>query len=237
MSRWAVVPAPDAVEGNASHAGRLEPALRWLASCQGAWPPRRPTSVVAVPLQPGRGSLDDGCATADDAADRGVDLLVLQGGGDPCEGLLVAAALLDLEPVRAVGTAPGSDWTRLTVAVRDGLRAARGHRADPELLLSAVGATAVAEGTGLLAQAATRRTPVLLDGSVLVAAAALCAARLAPGAAAWWLAGCGPPVPAAVEAHRELKLSPLLDLGLPGPEGGDIALSVLEQGCDLVARG
>jgi hypothetical protein len=95
----------------------------------------------------------------------------VQGEAASEEGLLVAAALLDLEPVKAVGTAPGGDWARLTVAVRDGLRTARLHRADPAGLLAAVGADTVAQGAGLLAQAASRRTPVLLDGSVLVAAA------------------------------------------------------------------
>jgi hypothetical protein len=49
------------------------------------------------------------------------------------------------------------------------------------------------------------------------------------------LAGVSPPVPAAAEAHRELQLVPLLDLGLGGAAGGDIALSVLGQACDLVA--
>lgn len=234
MTAWGVVAAPTPVEGAAPEAGRLEPALRWLARCQGAWPPHRPAHVVAVGLQEG-GSVDGGRSRADSLVDAGADLLVLQGAAGGVEGLLVAATLLDLEPVRAVGTAPGSDWMRQTVAVRDGLRTARAHRADPAGLLTAIGAGAVAQGAGLLAQAATRRTPVLLDGSTLVAAAALCAARLAPGASAWWLAGSAPPVPAAVEAHRELNLPTLLDLGLPGPEGADIARSVLEQACDLVA--
>lgn len=235
MTGWDVVAAPTPVEGSAPRVGRLEPGLRWLAACQGAWPPRRPASVATVRLEPG--SLDAGRAQADDLVDRGADLLVVQGEAASEEGLLVAAALLDLEPVKAVGTAPGSDWVRLTVAVRDGLRTARLHRADPVGLLTAVGADTVAQGAGLLAQAANRRTPVLLDGSVLAAAAALCASRLAPGAAAWWLAGSAPPAPAAVEAQRELRLPVLLDLGLDGPAGADLALLVLEQACDLAARG
>lgn len=233
---WGVVAAPEQVVGRAPETGRLEPALQQLAGWQGAWPPRRPTSVRAV-LLTGADSIEDGRARADDAVDSGADLLVVQGGGDPVEGLLVIAVLLDLEPVRAIGTAPGEEWLRQTVAVRDGLRTGRAHRGNPVALLEAVGATAVAAGAGLLAQAASRRTPVLLDGSAVVAAAAVCAGRLAPGAARWWLAGTTPPAPAAVEAHRELELVPLLDLGLGGPEGATIALSVLEQACDLVERG
>jgi nicotinate-nucleotide--dimethylbenzimidazole phosphoribosyltransferase len=234
MSRWGVVSAPAPVEGGDPAAGRLEPALQQLAACQGSWPPRRPASVPV--LLDAAGSLDDGVALADDLIDRGADLLLALGAGDGVDGLLVAAALLDLEPVRAVGTAPGTDWVRQTVAVRDGLRVARPHRGNPASLLEAVAAGAVARGAGLLAQAASRRTLVLLDGSTSVAAAALCAARMAPGAHTWWLAGTAPPVPAAAEAHRELQLRPLLDLGLAGPAGGAIALSVLEQACDLVVR-
>ncbi len=41
---------------------------------------------------------------------------------------------------------------------------------------------------GFCAQAAVRRTPVLLDGLV-VTAAALVAEQLAPGARMWWQAG------------------------------------------------
>lgn len=141
--------------------------------------------------------------------------------------------LLDLEPVRAVGTAVSGDWSRLTVLVRDALRVHRRHRSDPVALLDALGGGSVAELTGLLARAAERRTPVVLDGSPLVAAAALVAARLAPGAAAWWLAGQAPPSPAGRACHRELGLSPLLDLGLSAPEGADLAQVVLVAGVDL----
>lgn len=236
MSGWPTVAPPTPVEGSAAAAGRLAPALRWLAACQGTWPPHHPERAAAVLVRaPTEGSLRTGATLTDDAVDRGADLLVAQGAGDQAEGLLVAAALLDLEPVRAVGTADRAEWARLTVAVRDGLRDLRRHRADPQALLEAAGAGAVAELSGLLAQAASRRTPVLLDGSPLVAAAALCAGRLAPGSSAWWLAGSVPPAPAARAAHQELGLVTLLDLGLGVPEGADIALAVLERAVGLLA--
>jgi nicotinate-nucleotide--dimethylbenzimidazole phosphoribosyltransferase len=182
------------------------------------------------------GSLETGAARADDAADRGADLLVVSGSGDQADGLVVAAVLLDLEPVRAVGTAVSGDWTRLTVVVRDALRVHRRHRADPLTLLEALGGGPVAELAGLLARAAERRTPVVLDGSPLVAAGALVGARLAPGAAAWWLAGSAPPSPAGRACHRELGLSPLLELDLAAPAGADLAQVVLVASTDL-ARG
>jgi nicotinate-nucleotide--dimethylbenzimidazole phosphoribosyltransferase len=235
MSPWGTVAPPGDVEGGAPDVGRLEPALQWLARCQGGWPPRRPASPARIDVDgASAGSLDGGSTRADTAVDAGADLLVVSGSGDQASGLLVAAVLLDIEPVKAIGTAGVRDWARLTVAVRDGLRAARPHRADPVSLLDAVGAAAVAELAGVLAQAASRRTPVLLDGSALVGAATLVAGRLAPGASAWWLAGQAPPAPAARGAHTEMGLAPLLDLRLGLPAGADLALGVLCAAVDLV---
>lgn len=234
---WTDVEPPPEVPGAAPRTGRLEPALQWLARCQGAWPPHRPRSVARIDVAGGTaGSLESGSARADTAVDAGTDLLVVSGSGDQSAGVLVAAALLDLEPVRAVGTSAGADWSHLVVAVRDGLRGAREHRTDPAGLLAATGAGDVAELAGLLARTAARRTPALLDGSALSAAAALVAGRLAPGASAWWLAGQGPPLPAARSAHEAAGLVPLLELRLGLPEGADLALELLAAATEI-ARG
>lgn len=210
--------------------GRLGPALAWLAATLGH--SGAPTSARTVVVQDG-GSREDGQAEADALADGGCDLLVVGCGSDAVPGLVVLAALLDLEPVRAVGTAAGTDWARLTTGVRDGLRGARLHVGDPDALLRAVASPPLARLTGLLAQAAVRRTPVVLDGSAPTAAAALLAERLAPGAPAWWLAGQVPPTPAARLGLAELGMTGLLDLGLDLPEGAELARTVLEQAVRL----
>ena len=215
--------------------GRLGPALAWLASVQGAWPPSPPTSVRSAVVDRG-GTREQGQARADALADDGCDLLVLGAAGDPVPGLVVLSALLDLEPVQAVGTAAGPDWARLTTGVRDGLRSARMHVGDPDGMLKAIGSPVMAELTGLLAQSAARRTPVVLDGSALAAAAAMLAERLAPGAAAWWLAGQVPPLPAARKGLADIGMSGLLDLELGGPEGADLAWTVLRKGLRAAAR-
>lgn len=236
MTTWGAVPPPADVVGRAPEVGRLEPALQWLARCQGSWPPRPPAAAARIDVDgAAAGSLGDGAARADEAVDRGADLLVVSGSGDQAPGVLVAAVLLQLEPVRAVGTAATPDWSRLTVTVRDGLPSAKAHRADPAALLDVVGAGSVAVLAGLLAQAATRRTPALLDGSALVAAAALVAGRLVPGASAWWLAGQVPPNPAARAAQDELSLASLLDLRLGLPAGADLAADVLRAAVALRA--
>lgn len=70
-----------------------------------------------------------------------------------------------------------------------------------------------------------RRTPVLLDGLV-VTAAALIAERLAPGAKKWWQAGHRSPEPAHTPALAELGLEPVIDLGLRLGEGTGAATAL-----------
>ena len=227
------VPPPEAV-GSADRAlGRIGASLERLAATQGSWPPRTPSSVRRIVLtDSGRreaGSREAGTALADEIVDRGGDLVVLSCDADQVAGIVVAAALLALEPVHAVGTVPGADWAALTVGVRTGLRATRTHVGDPVDLLAAADSPVLSTAAGLLAQCARRRTPVLLDGSPLVCGAALVAERLAPGASAWWIAGQVPPNPAAARALVDLDLVGLLDLQLALPLGGDLALSVLLQ--------
>ena len=227
------VEAPSPAGGAAPELGRLGPALAWLAAAQGAWPPGRPATLRRVVVGDD-GTLEAGLQEADDVADAGCDLVVAGSAGDPVPGLVVLSALLDLEPVQAVGTAGGADWAAWTVGVRDGLRAARMHVGDPQGLLRAAGSGGLARLTGVLAQCAVRHTPVVLDGSPGVAAAALLADRIAPGAAAWWLPGQVPPAPAARLGLADLELVGLLDLGLALPIGADLAQSVLAQAVDLV---
>lgn len=228
MNRFEVVaPEPRGAAGRSL--GRLAPALTWLGAVQGAWPPHAPTAVRRVSpstdVDPaGAAALARGVALADALADDGADLVLLSCPGDQVPGIVAAAAVLDLEPVQAVGTATGADWTALTVGVRNGLRQARPHLGDAEAL---AGDGPLAEATGLLAQCAVRRTPVVLDGTPLACAAALLAERLAPGASAWWLAGQAPPAPAAAAALWDLGRTPLLDLGLALPLGAELALTVL----------
>ncbi|MBC7375752.1 MAG: nicotinate-nucleotide--dimethylbenzimidazole phosphoribosyltransferase [Frankiales bacterium] len=210
--------------------GRLGPALRWLACAQGTWPPTAPQAVrrvvvgeAATPEDP----IEAGARLADQIADGGGDLVLLSSRVGEAAGIVAAAALLDLEPVEAIGTAGAANWALLVVDVRNGLRQARTHLGDAAAL--AATSSALAKTAGLLAQCAVRRTPVLLDGSPLVCGAALVAEQLAPGACAWWLAGQQPPNPAAARALVELGLAPLLDLHLALPLGAELALSVLVQ--------
>ena len=71
---------------------------------------------------------------------------------------------------------------------------------------------------GFCAQAAVRRTPLLLDG-MAVTAAALVAERLAPGARQWWQAGHRSTEPGHALALAALELDPILDLRMRLGEG------------------
>lgn len=155
---------------------------------------------------------------ADEEVDAGADLLLPAaiGVGSTTPAAVLVAALLVVEPVAVVGRGSGIDdqgWMRKAVAVRDALRRSRPHGRDPLALLGAVGGADVAVLTGLLAQAALRRTPVLLDGPVPLVAALL-ADELAPGAKAWWRLAAAPAEPAARRAADHLGLDPVLDLDL-----------------------
>jgi nicotinate-nucleotide--dimethylbenzimidazole phosphoribosyltransferase len=164
-----------------------------------------------------------GRATADEEVDDGADLLIAgdMGIGNTTPASVLVAALTGAEPVAVVGRGTGIDdagWMRKTAAVRDALRRARPVARDPLALLRTAGGADLAGIAGFLAQAAVRRTPVLLDGLV-VGAAALVAEELAPGAKAWWLAGHRSVEPAHQLVLDHLGLAPLLELDMRLGEG------------------
>ncbi len=175
-------------------------------------------------------ALQAGRDIADEEVDAGADLLVVgdMGIGNTTAATVLVAAVVDAEPVAAVGRGTGIDdagWIRKTAAVRDALFRAHRMRDDPVGLLRTAGGADLAAMAGFCAQAALRRTPLLLDG-VASTSAALLAERLAPGARRWWQAGHRSPEPAHRLALAELDLEPILDLGLRLGEGTGAALAV-----------
>ena len=175
-------------------------------------------------------ALQVGRQIADDEVDSGADLLIVgdMGIGNTSAATALVASLTNTEPVLAVGRGTGVDdegWCRKTAAVRDAMYRSRSVRNDPVALLAACGGADLAAMAGFCAQAAVRRTPLLLDGLV-VTAAALVAERLAPGARLWWQAGHRSPEPAHALALAELDLTPIVDLGLRLGEGTGAAVAL-----------
>lgn len=185
-------------------------------------------------------ALRAGIALADAEIDSGADLLVAGdlGVGVSTPAAVLVAALTGTEPVAVVGRGSGIDdraWMRKAAAIRDALRRARAVLADPVALLRTAGGADLAAMTGFLAQAAIRRTPVLLDG-LAAAAAALVAEELAPGARSWWLAAHRCAEPAHALALEQLDLRPVLDLHIRlGQAAGALtALPILTMAARLL---
>jgi len=171
-----------------------------------------------------------GMRLADAEVDAGADLLIPAelGVGVTTASSTLVAALTDTEPVAVVGRGSGIDdnaWMRKAAAIRDALRRARPVITEPLALLRTVGGADLAAIAGFLAQAAVRRTPVLLDG-LAVCAAALLAEELAPGARSWWMATHRTTEPAHALALEHLALSPRVDFGIAEGAGPGAAALV-----------
>ncbi|MGB8793414.1 MAG: nicotinate-nucleotide--dimethylbenzimidazole phosphoribosyltransferase, partial [Mycobacterium sp.] len=120
-------------------------------------------------------AIDAGRQIADQEVDSGADLLIAgdMGIGNTTAATVLIAALTGIEPVAAVGYGTGIDdagWARKTAAVRDALFRAEPAVSDPVALLQRCGGADLAAMAGFCAQAAVRRTPLLLDGIAVTAA-------------------------------------------------------------------
>ena len=189
-----------------------------------------------------RAAVSAGRAIADEEVDSGADILIAgdMGIGNTTPATVLIATLTNTEPVAAVGRGTGVDdagWIRKTAAIRDAMRRARPVAKDPIALLRVAAGADLAAMTGFLAQAALRRTPVILDG-VVVTAAALVAEDLAPGARQWWVAGHRSTEPAHSIALRQLRLEPLVELDLRLGEGSGalVALPILHAAVATLAE-
>jgi nicotinate-nucleotide--dimethylbenzimidazole phosphoribosyltransferase len=198
-----------------------------LSPAIGAHKVRRSSGNIAVEdaltADEATAAIEAGRRIADEEVDSGADLLIAgdMGIGNTTAATTLIAALTDAEPVAVVGRGTGIDdagWARKTAAIRDALYRARGVTADPVALLGVCGGADLAAIAGFCAQAAVRRTPVLLDG-VVVTAAALVAERLAPGARQWWQAGHRSTEPAHAVALQRLELEPIIDMRMRLGEG------------------
>ncbi len=186
-------------------------------------------------------AIDAGRQIADHEVDAGADLLIAgdMGIGNTTPATVLIAALTGMEPVAAVGYGTGIDdasWARKTAAVRDAMFRAAPVLSDPVALLQRCGGADLAGLAGFCVQAAVRRTPLLLDG-LAVTAAALIAERLAPGARLWWQAGHLSTEPAHALALAQLGLDPIVDLRMRLGEGtgAAVALPVLRAAVAALA--
>ena len=186
-------------------------------------------------------ALRAGVAIIDDEVDSGADLIVPGdmgiGSTTPCAA--VTAALLGLSPDATTGRCTGVDdatLARKRTAVTSAITRLGGST-DPLRVVGSIGGADLATMTAMLLAAAARRTPVVLDG-VVSCTAALVAARIAPQARDWWLAGHRSSEPAQRAALDDLGLVPVVDLELRLGEGTGalVALPVLQMAIATLAE-
>ncbi|MGC9667230.1 bifunctional adenosylcobinamide kinase/adenosylcobinamide-phosphate guanylyltransferase [Planosporangium sp. 12N6] len=190
-------------------------------------------------------ALEYGWQLAESAVDTGTDLIVLGSGGAGADA--VAAAIISLtangEIAALLGRVIGPDgriddlaWMRRCAAVRDALHRVRARARDPRALLATLGGADHAVATGVLLGAVARRTPVMIDGPVGVAAALV--ARDFGAQTRHWLVlpdtGGHPAVQLGAEV---LGVTPVLDLRLGLGEGATAlaALPLLRSALTLAA--
>ena len=186
-------------------------------------------------------ALQKGVDTANREIDSGADLLI------PADltvaNTTVAAAVMGVltrtEPVAIVGPGSGTTdamWKTKVAVIRDAMFRARNFATSPKELLQVIGNADLVAEAALIAQAASRRTPVLISGMFSAVAAAV-AERLAPGTQAWCCAADITAEPAHVLALQDLSLTPLLNLDMSTGQGlgGLVALPMIRSSVELIA--
>ncbi|MCW3814253.1 bifunctional adenosylcobinamide kinase/adenosylcobinamide-phosphate guanylyltransferase [Micromonospora sp. DR5-3] len=226
--------APDESARRARQARAGQGALARLAAESGAGLQvvEAPASAAmedgpALSAEQVESALRYGWRLAEQAADAGVQLLVLAacGAGTEAAAAAVLAATAGAEPpavlgrvVNEHGLIDDAAWMVRCAAVRDALHRTRRSPRDAKDVLAELGGGDIAVATGVLLGATARRMPVLLDGPVGVAAG-LVSRDLAGQARHWCLLPDHGGQPAVRLAADVLGLTPLVDLRLNLGEG------------------
>lgn len=175
--------------------------------------------------------IDQGRTLGRTVADRGLVALGEMGVGNTTLAAALTAALLDLDPIDAVGRGAGADTAMLDrkrAVVAGALARLRGgdpdDATDPLRILAAVGGPELALLAGVTLGAAAGGAPVVLDG-LATSVAALIAVRIEPAVAAHLVAGQRSRERAHGAVLGALGLEPILDLRIRAGEGAGASLA------------
>jgi nicotinate-nucleotide--dimethylbenzimidazole phosphoribosyltransferase len=183
-----------------------------------------------------------GVDTVDFEINVGLDLLATgdMGIGNTTASTAIVAALTGLPVATLTGRGTGVDDARLAhkiAVIEQALVLNQPDPLDPWDVLAKVGGLEIAGLVGVILGAAARRVPVVIDGFIS-GAAALLAARLAPGVVGYLIPGHQ-----SVEAGHaivldHLGLRPLLSLDMRLGEGTGAALAfhLVEAAAHLLAE-
>ncbi|MEZ4677733.1 MAG: nicotinate-nucleotide--dimethylbenzimidazole phosphoribosyltransferase [Caldilineaceae bacterium] len=160
----------------------------------------------------------------------GTRLLIVgdMGIGNTTAGSAIAALLTELPVTQVTGMGTGIGllgWRRKCEVIERALALHLPDINDPIDVLSKVGGFEIAAAAGVIIGGAAARIPVVLDGMVSTAGAAI-AAQLCFGAKSFILAGHRTVEPGHTALLEYLDLAPILDLDLALGEGAGAILSI-----------
>jgi nicotinate-nucleotide--dimethylbenzimidazole phosphoribosyltransferase len=189
------------------------------------------TQGPAMSVQEARQAIEHGRQLVRDEVERGLDVVLTgdMGIGNTTASAALICALTQLDPKDVVGRGTGVDdagLERKRAAVRKALeRNAAQIAKGPLDALASVGGLEIAGLVGVILEAASQRRPVVIDGFIS-GAAALTAARIAPGTTGYMIASHRSQELGHAAALKHLGLKPLLDLDLRLGEGTGAVLAL-----------
>ncbi len=196
---------------------------------------RRGTGSIAngpaMSVQEAHQAIEHGRQLVRDEIANGLDVALTgdMGIGNTTASAALICALTQLDPQNVVGRGTGVDRAgleRKRDVVRKALVVNAGRIAGgPVDALAAVGGLEIAGLVGVIIEAASHRRPVLIDGFIS-SAAALTAARIAPGTTGYMIASHRSQELGHEAALEKLGLKPLLDLELRLGEGTGAVLAL-----------
>jgi nicotinate-nucleotide--dimethylbenzimidazole phosphoribosyltransferase len=197
---------------------RISPGTRNFCRCQ------------AISLDEMDDALDAGVGMARDAAAAGCDLLGFgeMGIGNTTAASAIAAALTGKPVDSVVGRGTGADeecMVRKRSAVKRGLKVNAARLKSPTGILQSFGGFEIAAMCGFCLGAAAYRVPVVMDGFIATAAAAL-AVRMCPAVSDYLFAAHRSAEPGHAHLLSMMGQEPLLDLGMRLGEGTGAALAM-----------
>jgi len=152
------------------------------------------------------------------------------GNTTPASAIVAVLTGTPVSQVVGMGTGIGlPGWRRKCEAIEQALALHLPDPNDPIDVLSKIGGLEIGAIAGIILAAAAARIPVVIDGAIATAGAAL-AAKLCPNAKAFMIIGHRSAEPGHTVLLNYLELSPILDLNLHLGEGTGavLALPILE---------
>ena len=175
-------------------------------------------------------AIEAGFASVDEELARGAGLIATgeMGIGNTTASSAIVSVLLGRPPSEVVGLGTGLDEGQLSekaAVIERAISFNSPDPGDPLEVLAKLGGYEIAGLAGVILRAASERLPILLDGFI-TSAAALIAARLCPAATGYMIASHCSAEPGHRLVLAELRLRPLLDLGLRLGEGTGAVLAM-----------